>query len=127
MKAHNPPRKTGVIKENNIIAFWTVSGFFVGLTVGFFRWIDPFDILSTVAVATLFFYLLAHVSVAFYVRYMEFGKIRFEREEFEKKLDFYYQQLLQREKEIDADRRFIDRIVQEAAQEHKKEAKERAA
>ncbi len=127
MKAHNPPRKTGVIKENNIIAFWTVFGFFVGLMVGFFRWIDPFDILSTVAVATLFFYLLAHVSVAFYVRYMEFGKIRFEREEFEKKLDFYYQQLLQREEEIDADRRFIDRIVKEAAQEHEKEAKERAA
>ncbi len=127
MEAQNPPHKTGILKESNIIAFWTVFGFFIGLMVAFFKWSDPFDILSVVLITTLFFYLMAHVSVALYIRYMEFGKIRFEKDEFEKKLDFYYQQLLQREREIDADRRFIDEIVQEAAAEREKEAKERAA
>lgn len=127
MQAQNSPRKTGAIRESNIIAFWTVFGFFIGLMVSFFKLIDPFEILSSVATVTLFFYLMAHVSVALYVRYMKFGKIRFEKDEFEKKLDFYYQQLLLREKEIDADRRFIDAIAEEAELIRKNEVKERAA
>ena len=127
MERQNHPRNTGTIRENNIIAFWTVSGFFIGLMVAFVKLTDPFEILSTVATVTLFFYLMAHVSVALYVRYMEFGKIRFEKDEFEKKLDFYYQQLLMREKEIDADRRFIDAIAEEADLIRKNGVKERAA
>ena len=89
------------MREENFIAFWLVFGFFIGLLIGFLSQNDPFDILSVVALTTLFFYLLAHLSVAMFVRFMEFGKIHFERMEYERKLDWFYNQLLQREAGIE--------------------------
>ncbi|WP_201352590.1 hypothetical protein [Hydrogenimonas urashimensis] len=89
------------MREENFIAFWLVFGFFIGLMVGFFTQNDPFDILSLVMLVTLFFYLMAHISVALYIRFMEFGKVHFEKEAYEKKLDYFYNQLLQREAEFD--------------------------
>ncbi|MCF6200719.1 MAG: hypothetical protein L3J42_01115, partial [Hydrogenimonas sp.] len=47
------------------------------------------------------------VSVALFVRFMEFGKVRFEKEEYDRKLDYFYNQLLQREKEVDANYAYI--------------------
>ena len=89
------------MRENNFIAFWLVFGFFVGLLMGFWKWNDPWEILTTVSLTTLFFYLLAHVSVAMFVRFMEFGKVPFEKEAYDRKLDYFYNQLLQREASID--------------------------
>ena len=86
-----------MLREENFIAFWTVFGFFVGLMVGFTAWNDPFVILAAVGAITFFFYLFAHVSVAMFVRFMEFGKVHFDKEEYEYKLDFFYNQLLKRE------------------------------
>ncbi|WP_456323587.1 hypothetical protein [Hydrogenimonas sp.] len=89
------------MRENNFIAFWLVFGFFTGLSIGFLTQTDPFDILTVVAFSTLYFYLMAHVSVAFFVRFMKFGKVHFEKEAFERKLDWFFNQLLQREVHID--------------------------
>ena len=91
------------MREDNFIAFWIVFGFFVGLMIGFWNWNDPFAILAAVLLITFFFYVVAHVSVGLFVRFMEFGKVRFERDMYEKKLDHFYNQLLQREREIEAD------------------------
>jgi hypothetical protein len=92
------------MREDNFIAFWLVFGFFVGLLVGFMSQTDPVDILSVVGVTTLFFYLMAHLSVALFVRFMEFDKVHFEKEAYDRKLDYFYNQLLQREREVDIDR-----------------------
>lgn len=89
------------MREKNFIAFWLVFGFFAGLLIGFLTQSDPFDILTVVALSTLYFYLMAHVSVALFVRFMEFGKVHFEKEAFDRKLDWFYNQLLQREAQID--------------------------
>ncbi|WP_457597311.1 hypothetical protein [Hydrogenimonas sp.] len=89
------------MREDNFIAFWLVFGFFIGLAVGFIALSDPFAILSLVATTTLFFYLLAHVSVALFVRFMEFGKVPFEKEAYDRKLDYFYNQLLQRERQVE--------------------------
>ena len=89
------------MNEENVIGFWTVFGFFVGLMTGFMTHDDPIAIFLTVILVNLFFYLMAHLSVAFFVRYAEFGKVRFDREEFDRKLDHFYDQLLQRESYID--------------------------
>ncbi len=89
------------MREENIIAFWLVSGFFIGLMTGFATQSDPFGVLSVVALSTLFFYLMAHVSVALYIRFMEFGKVHFEKEAYDRKLDYFYNQLLKREVEIE--------------------------
>ncbi|WP_300362244.1 hypothetical protein [Hydrogenimonas sp.] len=70
---------------------------------------DPFDILSVVALSTLFFYLMAHISVALYIRFMEFGKVHFEKEAYDRKLDYFYNQLLQREVELDANQAFFSK------------------
>ncbi len=107
------PRGSGM-REENFIAFWLVFGFFVGLLVGFMGQSDPFAILSVVALTTLFFYLMAHVSVALYVRFMEFDKVPFEKESYDRKLDYFYNQLLQREKEVDAGRHLFDEETERA-------------
>ncbi len=101
------------MRESNFIAFWVVSGFFIGVLTSFANGGDPLDILSAIIFVTLFFYLLAHVSVALFVRFMEFGKVHFEKEEYDRKLDYFYNQLLKREKEVDANYAYIskDEIV----------------
>ncbi|BBG66429.1 motility integral membrane protein [Hydrogenimonas sp.] len=97
------------MRESNFIAFWVVSGFFLGLMVAFVGADDPAQMLSAVVSVTLFFYLLAHVSVALFVRFMEFGKVHFEKEEYDRKLDYFYNQLLQREKELDTNYEYISK------------------
>ncbi len=97
------------MREENFIAFWLVFGFFIGLMVGFMTQSDPFDILSVVTLSTLFFYLMAHISVALYIRFMEFGKVHFEKEAYDRKLDYFYNQLLQREVELDANQAFFSK------------------
>ena len=96
------------MREENFIAFWLVSGFFIGLLVGFWKENDPFYILLIVGLVTFFFYLLALLSVAFFVRFMEFGKIHFEKDEYERKLDAFYDQLLKREANIDLEHATFD-------------------
>jgi len=90
------------MNEENVIGFWTIFGFFAGLMTGFMTQNDPIAIFLTVVLVNLFFYLMAHLSVAFFVRYAEFGKVHFDRREFDRKLDHFYDQLLQRERFIDA-------------------------
>ncbi|WP_300365647.1 hypothetical protein [Hydrogenimonas sp.] len=85
------------MREENYIAFCVVFGFFSGLMVGFLTQNDPFDMLSIIMLTTLFFYMLAHVSVALFIRFMEFGRVHFEKEAYDRKLDYFYNQLLQRE------------------------------
>ena len=91
------------MREDNFIAFWLVFGFFIGMTIGFFSWNDPFDILFVVILSTLFFYMTAHVSIALFVRFMETEKVPFEKYAFERRFDDLYNRLLYREAEADAD------------------------
>jgi uncharacterized protein YacL len=97
------------MRENNFIAFWLVFGFFIGLIIGFMSQNDPMDILSVVIFSLIFFYVIAHISVALFVRFMEFGKFRFPKEDFERKLDDLYNQLLQREVEVDSNYAYISK------------------
>ncbi|NPA28702.1 MAG: hypothetical protein GXO33_00790 [Epsilonproteobacteria bacterium] len=89
------------MREENFIAFWIVFGFFVGLCVAIVKWNDPFDILVGVMGVTFFFYVIAHMSVGLFIRFMDYGKVRFEKEMYESKLDHFYNQLQQREELID--------------------------
>ncbi len=97
------------MRESNFVAFWVVSGFFIGLLTAFMGTDGPVGVLSVVLSVTLFFYLLAHISVALFVRFMEFGKVHFEKEEYDRRLDYFYNQLLQREKELDANYAYISK------------------
>lgn len=94
------------MREENFIAFCVVFGFFIGLMIGFVTQNDPINMLSVVAVTTLFFYLLAHVSVGLFIRFMEFGKVHFEKEAYDRKLDYFYNQLLQREAGFESNHTF---------------------
>jgi len=107
------------MREENFIAFWTVFGFFVGLLVGFGSQNDPLDILSAVLLILFFFYMMAHVSVAMFVRFMEFGKVPFEKEMYDRKLDHFYNQLLQRERELEVEGLLNDGDTDERAGKEK--------
>jgi hypothetical protein len=105
------------MRESNFIAFWVVFGFFMGLLASFYNWNDPFDILSGVIIVTFFFYLVAHVSVALFMRFMDFVGVSFDRREFDRKLDYFYNQMAQREIEIDAHYAFIAKEEEDLRQE----------
>ncbi len=109
------------MRESNFVAFWVVCGFFIGLLAAFMGTDDPVAVVSVVLSVTLFFYLLAHVSVALFVRFMEFGKVHFEKEEYDRKLDYFYNQLLQRERELDENYAYISKDDETSVQGVKKD------
>jgi hypothetical protein len=58
-------------------------------------------------VTTFFFYLLSHISIALFLRFTEFSKVHFEKDAYEQKLDYFYDQIQKREVEVDANYNFI--------------------
>jgi hypothetical protein len=101
------------MQEENFIAFWTIFGFFMGTALAFIGWTDPFSIFLVIMSSTFFFYILGHFSVALFVRFMEFKQVRFDTGGYDQKLDYFYQQLLQRE-------RLMDQFGEEERQEDEK-------
>ncbi|GEM_PF-6562235 len=85
------------MREGNIIAFWIVFGFFTGLIAGVVAASDPLEILNIVFFSTLFFYMLAHLSVSLFVRFMTPGQPSFEVRTYESSLDNFYEQIQIRE------------------------------
>jgi len=95
------------MRETNFFSFGVVFGFFVGLIIAIGASNDPFDLLIITLVITLFFYLLSHISVALFLRFSEFSKVRFDRDFYEQKLDHFYDQIKKREIEVDSNYDFI--------------------
>lgn len=91
------------MSEQNFFAFWIVSGFFLGLAAAALSSQDAWIMFQVFAFTSFFFYLAGHVSIALFMRYSEFAKVDFEKESFERKLDYYYDQIKRRERMIDID------------------------
>jgi len=98
------------MRETNFFSFGVVFGFFAGLLIAIIISNDILSIIPITFVITFFFYLLSHISVALFLRFTEFGKVHFEKDIYEKKLDYFFDQIQKREVEVDANYDFIKKI-----------------
>ena len=107
------------MRESNFFSFGVVFGFFAGLLVAIITSKDILDVIPITLIITFFFYLLSHVSVALFLRFTEFGAVYFEKDTYEKKLDYFFDQIQKREVEVDSNHSFIQEVEESIAKEEK--------
>ena len=89
------------MRAENFIAFFTVCGFFIGVTFSALKLSDPIDMLVYTFLVTFFFYLLVHVVIINYLDARSSLKRRFDKELYEQRADYLIGELALREKRID--------------------------
>lgn len=85
----------------NFIYFFTVQGFFIGIFFALFRAGSPLDILYYTFMVTGFFYLFAHLFVAFYFQTLTRKSAFFPKERHEQELDSIIHEIDRREELIE--------------------------
>ena len=89
------------MRAETFIAFFTVCGFFIGVTFSTLKLSDPIDMLVYTFLVTFFFYLLVHVVIINYLDVKASLKRRFDKELYEQRADYLIGELGLREKRID--------------------------
>ncbi len=87
---------------SNIVAFFTVQGFFIGVIFGILNSNNAGALLIDIFFITIFFYLFAHVVVSFYFRTQSSKMNHFSKKILELDLDKFIREINKREQKIDA-------------------------
>jgi hypothetical protein len=95
----------------NFVYFFTVQGFFIGVIFGILKSFNAEGLLLYTFLITIFFYLFSHVIVALYFRTLTVKSYYFPKDEHEKELDFYVQEINKREKFIDSAYKITDEAI----------------
>jgi len=90
------------LRSENYVAFFTVSGFFIGLVFSILKFDELYDILLYTVVITLFFYLFIHVVLIFYLGVIDNTISFFDKDEFELDCNAQIKQIKERENQINA-------------------------
>ncbi len=90
------------MRSENYVAFFTVSGFFIGLVFSILKFDELYDILLYTVVITLFFYLFIHVVLIFYLGVIDSKISFFDKDEFELDCNSQIKQIKERENQINA-------------------------
>ena len=90
-----------MVKSENFIYFFTISGFFIGLVFSIINFEAPEEILFYTLEITLVFYLIIHVAVMNFFDFSRIGKMVFNKQEHENIGDYFIQELDNREKVMD--------------------------
>ncbi|WP_321778727.1 hypothetical protein [Sulfurimonas sp.] len=101
----------------NFVYFFTVQGFFVGIIFGILKSFDAEGLLVYTFFITTFFYLFAHIIVAFYFRTITAKAYFFPKDEHELDLDIFVKEINKREKLIDSVCKITKAAVKINAQE----------
>ena len=90
------------MKIERFIYFFTVSGFFIGLSFSILNFSTAEDIVIYTLEITLFFYLFIHLILVYFVD--SNGKLKkvFHKEYYERKIDEYIHEIEEREKHINS-------------------------
>lgn len=91
-----------MIRAENFIYFFTVSGFFIGLIFSVMNFSMPENILLYTGGITLFFYLFVHIVVMNFVDARHFGSSLFNKREYEEVSEYFVTELDGREKRMDS-------------------------
>ena len=109
--------------SNNFVSFITVQGFMLGLAFSVLKTHSAEELLTFTVLITMFFYLFAHMSVAFYIQTIGAKVQGFAMEVHEKDLDRIVHEIAKREEFVDHASNIIDDAVRtnkKAAQDDKR-------
>jgi hypothetical protein len=95
----------------NIVSFFTVQGFFVGMVFGLIKSDSADGLLTYTFLTTIFFYLFSHIIVAFYYRTLSVKTYAFAKVKHETDLDKIIKEINKREKIIDSAYKITDVAV----------------
>lgn len=87
----------------NFVSFITVIGFMTGIVFALLKSNSPGGLLIYTLLITVFFYLFAHVSVAFYFRTFIAKAHYFPKAEHERDLDIFVREINKRERYVDTE------------------------
>jgi len=90
------------LRSENYVAFFTVSGFFIGLIFSIFKFDSIDNIIFYTITITLFFYLFIHVILIFYLREPDKSVSFFEKDDFESLCNMQIEEIKKREQKINA-------------------------
>jgi len=90
------------VKLERFIYFFTVSGFFIGLSFSILNFSTAEEIVLYTLEITLFFYLFIHLVLVYFVD--SNGKLKnvFDKDYYEKNIDDYIYEIEEREKHINS-------------------------
>ncbi len=110
----------------NYYHFTIVSGFFIGIITAIVN-IDrgAFTFMTIALAVPAFFYFIIHIAISVFIRYSEDTSISFEKENYEKGIDKYYNELLIREKDIDSAYEFTTKLEEEMSKLYQKRQKKK--
>ena len=101
------------MQSENYIYFFTICGFFIGLTFSIINYVEPFDILIYTFFITLFFYLFIHIVVINFVDLNVLSKKMFNKEEYEEVSEYFIRELDFRENKMNNLLTDIERVNKE--------------
>lgn len=90
-----------MVKSENFIYFFTISGFFIGLIFSILNFSQAEEILFYTLEITLVFYLIIHVAVMNFFDLSRIGKTVFNKQDHESISEYFIQELDSREKVMD--------------------------
>jgi hypothetical protein len=98
----------------NYYHFTIVCGFFVGILTALVN-IErgPFVFLMIALAVPVFFYFIIHLAISIFIRYSDDNSITFDKVNYEKAIDRYYNELLTKEIEIDDAYKFTSELEEE--------------
>ena len=91
-----------MVKSENFIYFFTISGFFIGLMFSILNFPEPENILFYTFEITLFFYLIIHIAVMNFFDFNRIGKLIFNKKDHENISEYFIQELDAREKVMES-------------------------
>ncbi|NOQ29532.1 MAG: hypothetical protein GQ570_00265 [Helicobacteraceae bacterium] len=89
------------MRGENFVSYLTVQGFFIGVVFALLKSEGPDSLFLYTFLITGFFYMFAHVAVAFYFRTVLLKPIDFPKDEYEHHLDALMGEIVKRENYVD--------------------------
>ena len=110
------------MRPENYVAFFTVCGFFIGLSFSIISIDEAFDILIFTCFITLMFYIFVHIAIMNFIDIKKIGGRIFDKHEYEKTSDAIINDLAIRERKMEV---ILEKLNEEREELKKNESKER--
>lgn len=110
------------MRPENYVAFFTVCGFFIGLSFSVISLDGAFDIVVFTCLITFLFYVLIHIAIMNFINIHKISGKIFDKLKYEKTSDNLINDLVIREKKMDI---ILEKLNEEREELKKNESKER--
>lgn len=114
--------KEEIMRPENYVAFFTVCGFFIGLSFSIASIDNPFDVLVFTCLITFMFYVCIHIAIICFIDIKKISGRIFNKNEYERTSNNIINDLVIREKKMDT---ILEKLNKEREELKKNESKER--